>query len=167
MKLSTFTIPIQLGFIAGIFLLFSMTSMAQQAVLPASSNATGTGGSASYSVGQVSFKTVESQAGTVTQGVQQPYEILFMTGVDDQKSTSLTCKVYPNPVAAELTLKIEKPVPVNLRYEVRNELGAIVAEGQAGNGETIIPVSGFPAGIYIVILLEDQKQKTTWKVIKK
>jgi hypothetical protein len=167
MKIPNITILVPLRIITCLFVLLTVPVLAQQAVLPASSNATGTGGSASYSVGQTTFKTQDSQAGTVTQGVQQPYEILFMTGVDDKKAASLTCKVYPNPVAAELTLKIEAPVPDDMNYEVRNELGAIVGAGKAGSEETVITVSGLPAGMYVVILREKNEQKTTWKVIKK
>ena len=79
---------------------------AQQAILSASSNATGNDGSVSYSVGQVAFIEKLGATGTITEGVQQPYEILFMEGIDPKTGIRLECMVYPNPANAYVKLKI-------------------------------------------------------------
>jgi len=51
-------------------------------------NATGQNGRVSYSIGQVDFITVSGSGGTVTQGIQQPYEI-FVVGVEDNQDIRL------------------------------------------------------------------------------
>ncbi|MEE4177590.1 MAG: hypothetical protein V2I46_08780, partial [Bacteroides sp.] len=52
----------------------------QEAVVPAGGNATGSGGSVSYTAGQVFYLIHSGPSGSVSQGVQQPYEI-FAVGV--------------------------------------------------------------------------------------
>ena len=79
----------------------------QQAVVTAGAEATGTGGTVSYSVGQVVYQTHASTSGSVAEGVQQPYEISVLSSTKDVAGISLTCSVYPNPTADYLTLKVE------------------------------------------------------------
>ena len=76
---------------------YGIATQAQEAVSAAGGNTFGSGGTASYTVGQVAYTTNSSASGTITQGVQQPYEILVATGVAEAKGISLECIVYPNP----------------------------------------------------------------------
>ena len=55
---------------------YGIATQAQEAVSAAGGNASGSGGTASYTIGQVAYTTNSSASGTITQGVQQPYEIL-------------------------------------------------------------------------------------------
>ena len=48
---------------------------AQESPTAAGGEATGTGGTSSYSVGQVVYTTATGTNGSLAQGVQQPYEI--------------------------------------------------------------------------------------------
>ena len=62
-------------------LTFSTSSLlfGQQAVVTAGAEATGTGGTVSYSVGQVVYQTHAGTNGSVAEGVQQPYEISVLS----------------------------------------------------------------------------------------
>jgi hypothetical protein len=51
------------------------TCSAQTATVSAGGNAIGTGGSVSYSVGQIAYTNNSNSNGSVAQGVQYPYEI--------------------------------------------------------------------------------------------
>src|SRR5687767_5435176 len=89
------------------FLLFGSVYMfAQQNTDAAGGNATGSGGSVSYSVGQIDYNYQTGSNGNLNQGLQQPYEI-FISGVDDP-AIQLGLSVYPNPSTNVLYLKIEK-----------------------------------------------------------
>jgi hypothetical protein len=142
------------------------SGMAQESVMSANENATGAGGSVSYTVGQVAFRTVESGSGILTEGVQQPYEILFMTGLEDEKSVSLSCHIYPNPASDVLTLKIDLQSEV-LKYQLKTIKGEIIREMKVSSKETLIPVADLATGIYFLSILENNDNLTTWKVIKK
>jgi len=46
--------------------------------------------------------------GTVSQGVQQPYEILTVFVSEETKEISLECSAFPNPVDDYIKLKVKK-----------------------------------------------------------
>lgn len=80
---------------------------AQDAVPMSGGNASGSGGSACYSVGLVVYTTNTGTNGSVAQGVQQPFEISVVSGIEDAKEITLQYSVYPNPATNYLILKIE------------------------------------------------------------
>ncbi|MEJ5266144.1 MAG: hypothetical protein WHT29_12590, partial [Bacteroidales bacterium] len=80
---------------------------AQESVNATGGNAFGSGGSVSYSVGQVVYTTNSGTNGSVAQGVQQPYEISVVTGLEEAKGINLSVSAYPNPTTDYLTLRID------------------------------------------------------------
>ena len=54
---------------------------AQESVNATGGNAQGSGGSVSYSVGQLFYLIITGETGSVSEGVQQPYEISVVTAV--------------------------------------------------------------------------------------
>ncbi len=142
-------------------------TVAQEAVVAASGEASGVGGSSGFTVGQTVFHTVLSTGGIITEGVQQPYEILFMTGKDDDPSVSVDMTVYPNPAGSEIRLRVDRIVYDELTCRLSDSKGQSIWEGQVLEKETCIPAGHLPAGTYILILSEKGRVAATWKVIKK
>jgi hypothetical protein len=81
-----------------LFLLFGFLipkAHSQSAIVVAGGDATGTGGKVSYSVGQIAFTYASGTNGSVTQGVQQPFEISNL-GNDDFPTITLEMTVSYN-----------------------------------------------------------------------
>jgi len=57
--------------------LISTKAMAQKNTVAAGGDATGVGGTVSYSIGQINYTTVTSAGGSVSQGLQQVYLLIF------------------------------------------------------------------------------------------
>jgi hypothetical protein len=146
---------------------FSFHGEAQETVLSSSNDVNGAGGTVSYSVGQAAYVTLGGITGTMTEGVQQPYEILFMTGQEDRSAASLDCIVYPNPASSEVRLRIEHQLSGDENFLLRNGNGLILEERKIENMETIIPVENLAAGMYMLTLIEGNHETATWKIIKK
>ena len=53
--------------------LFITVVQAQKVVLPSGGNATGSGGSVSYSIGQIAYSYQTGPSGSINQGVLQPF----------------------------------------------------------------------------------------------
>ncbi|RLD56213.1 MAG: T9SS C-terminal target domain-containing protein, partial [Bacteroidetes bacterium] len=72
-------------------LFLGLSNLQAQEVIPATGGeASGSGGSASYTVGQVVYTTNTGTNGnSVSQGVQQPYEISVVTGIAEAKDINL------------------------------------------------------------------------------
>jgi hypothetical protein len=76
--------------IALLFLCTVPIAMYAQDTTPASGgNATGTGGSVSYTIGQIVYTTNSGTNGSLSQGVQQPYEISLVTGIEEPSDISI------------------------------------------------------------------------------
>ena len=72
-----------------------MTVQAQQATTTSGGDASGSGGTAAFSVGQVVYTANTNASGTLSQGVQQAYEIFTLSIKETELNISL--KVFPNP----------------------------------------------------------------------
>ena len=68
---------------------------AQQATTASGGDASGSGGSVVYSVGQIVYTTNTGTTGSVLQGVQQPYET-SISGLNET-GINLNLSAYPNP----------------------------------------------------------------------
>jgi hypothetical protein len=149
-----------------LLILFTSPALSQESVLSSSENASGVGGTVSFSVGQVAYHALQSAEGAITEGVQQPYEILFMTGIPDIIS-SFSCVIYPNPAVSEVMLRIEAPKLENCSYQVHDSRGLLLMEDEIEDRETSIPLNKFPPGNYMITLMKENVNQITWKIIKK
>ena len=80
---------------------------AQESINTTGGKASGSGGTVSYSVGQVVYATNAGTNGSVAEGVQQPYEISVITAIEEAKDINLSVTAYPNPTIDYLTLEMQ------------------------------------------------------------
>jgi hypothetical protein len=138
---------------------------AQEATVSAGGDATGTGGSSSYSVGQVVYTTNTGANGSMAQGVQQPYEISATTGID-VKEINLDFTVYPNPTVNNLKLSVGKLVSNNLSYQLLDNTGKLLQQEQITSNITTLNMEDLPKAIYFVRVMNAQALVKTFKIIK-
>ena len=143
---------------------------AQESINVSGGNALGSGGSVSYSVGQVVYTTNSGTTGTVSQGVQQPYEISVITGFEDIKWINLNCSVYPNPTTDYLTLKIDASasIPIrNLSYQLYDMNGRLLESGKLESYETQIVMVNLVPETYLLEVFDQNKIVKSFKIIKR
>ena len=142
-----------------------LTSLHAQIAIPASGgNATGNG-TVSYSIGQVVY-TVNTNLGSVAQGVQQPYEISVITAIEDAKDISLVFSIYPNPTTDFLKLKVMNYDMENLSYWLYGVSGNLIETRKIIAGETQISMTNQLSGTYFLKITEGNKDIKTFKIIK-
>ncbi len=134
-------------------------------ILSAGGNATGIGGSASYSVGQLVYTTVTGTTGSLAQGVQQPYEINVVSGIDDIYGIELF-SAYPNPASTHLILKIENNELTSFSYQMINIVGAVIKTGKITDHETTINMASLLSAAYYLRIIADKKEVKVFKIIK-
>ena len=135
---------------------------AQQSANASGGNATGIGGTSSYSVGQVAYTY---NAGSSNQGVQQPYEF-FTTGIDENKDISLSMTVFPNPVQSTINLKVEGRNADNLSYVLYDVSGKQYLNQKITGALTQVPMQNLQSGSYVLQVVENQKTVKTFTIIK-
>ena len=141
------------------------TIQAQQAIITTGGNATGSGGSASFSSGQVNYTSVAGTTGAVSQGVQQAYEI-FTLGLNEAAITILL-SAYPNPTTDNLTLQIKDFSNEKLNYELYNMQGTLLETKKINDSQTQIDMTRWSAATYLIKIFSDKKQVQSFKIIKK
>lgn len=145
--------------------LLVITTQAQKSNVAAGGNASGASGTASYSIGQISYK---SPAGTiVSDGVQQPYEIQVL-GTSDYPNITLEMVVYPNPTTNLLTLKLPQENLSNLSYQVYDINGKMVYDlEKIISSETTISMQNNPKGVYFLNVMTNGEPIKSFKILKK
>lgn len=148
--------------------LVSLSLSGQEAILTTGSTATGSGGSASYSVGQVVYATNSGSNGSVNQGVQQAYIISEETGINQAREISLNHLVYPNPTTDYLILKIEE---INIetsdfQYFLYDIGGKLIQNDNVRSLETTIDFSQLSSANYLLRIIQKGKEIKTYKIIK-
>ena len=149
-----------------VFLLgLGLTTQAQQVSNATGGDATGSGGTVAYSVGQVVYTTNTSISGTVSQGVQQPFEI-FSIGINET-GLNISLLVFPNPTADNLTLQVSDYNSEKLSYEVFDMQGKLLNNGQIETQETQINTGNLPSATYFIhVLNKENKKVQSFKIIK-
>ncbi|RUA31173.1 MAG: hypothetical protein DSY76_01675 [Bacteroidetes bacterium] len=136
---------------------------AQESPTATGGEATGSGGTASYSVGQVVYTTNTGTNGSVAQGVQQPYEISTTVGINET-TINLELSVYPNPTTNYLTLKVEDNA--NLSYQLYDMQGKLIESKTLQSTSTNINLEAQQAATYFVKVIKNNQSIKTFKVIK-
>jgi hypothetical protein len=139
---------------------------AQESVTATGGNASGSGGSVSYSVGQVVYQTHTGINGSVAEGVQQPYEISVVTGLKEAKGINLICSAYPNPTTDYLTLSIDEFDFSNLSYQLYDINGKLLQSERISGNQTSIVMSSLVPAAYFVKIIQGNKEVKTFKIIK-
>ena len=156
-----------LKFTLSALLLFCTVSLqSQENITISGGDATGSGGTAAYSVGQIVYTTNTGADGSVSQGVQQPYEISIVDGIEQADGINLELKVYPNPTNDFLNLIVEDFNNETLSYQLYDINGQIIKRGKILGIETTIMMEFQVPGNYLLIVFDDQMIVKTFKIIK-
>jgi hypothetical protein len=146
-------------------LLWAGLAQAQESANASGGDATGSGGTVAYSVGQVVYTTNTNATGTVSQGVQQAYEI-FTVGIKETE-LNISLSVFPNPTADNLTLQISDYNNEILRYQLIDMQGKIIDARQISAQQTQIDMNSLPSATYFInVVNQENKIVKSFKIIK-
>lgn len=161
---------VKVKFFALILLSFGLIELKAQETIPATGgNASGSGGTVSYTVGQVIYNTNTGTNGSVAQGIQQPYEISIVSGVDETESINLILSAYPNPTTDFLTLKIDASATLSIQsmsYQLYDISGKLLESKKIEGNETSIDMKNLVPAIYFLKVIQGSKEVKTFKIIK-
>ncbi len=144
---------------------------AQESVNATGGNASGSGGTVAYSVGQAVYSTNIGANGTVAQGLQQPFEISVVSGIEEAKGIQLTVSAYPNPTTDFLTLSISEFDISKLSYQLYNMNAKLLENKKIESNQTSIVMSNLLPSTYFLKVVQtkhasSQQEIKTFKIIK-
>ncbi|WP_299057019.1 T9SS type A sorting domain-containing protein [uncultured Polaribacter sp.] len=144
---------------------FGLLIQAQETILTTGGKTSGIDGEINYSIGQIIYSTNTASNAKITQGIQQPYEIYRLLGVE-QIPVNLALDVFPNPTSNFLNLHIEKDY-LNFRYILYDLQGKIIENNILKNNTSKILTEKLLPSIYFLKVLKNNKTLRTFKILKK
>ena len=127
---------------------------AQEAIPASGGNSSGTGGSVTYTIGQTVYTANLASSGSMSQGVQQPFEIYVVTGIADRQEFSLRCSVYPNPANDFLILSVTGGLPSTYLASLFDSSGKMLTNTTVSSSETKIDLHGLAQSTYFLRIYE-------------
>ncbi|NRA12926.1 MAG: T9SS type A sorting domain-containing protein [Crocinitomicaceae bacterium] len=146
----------------GFFACLSMLSFSQQNTVSSGGEAIGSGGTVSYSVGQIDYTNSQGTNGSINQGVQQPYEF-YELGIKEAQFIDVL--LFPNPTNEFIILQFEN-FTSDLSYSLYDLNGKIVVEGIVEASETQIDMRTFAKGQYNLTIRNSTNNIQSIKIVK-
>ena len=145
------------------WILLSITSYGQAGVLSSGGEGLGTGGTISFSVGQVFVGDFNGDYGNVAEGMQQTFVLTLLGGIETNPFELAT---FPNPTTDVITLKAQQYHGEKLQYQLYDLEGRLIDQQDIVSGETQIDLSQQPSNIYLLRVSDDRSMTTTFKIVK-
>ncbi len=150
-----------LSFVAILYCTFD--SFAQNAISTTGGHIKSTGGSTSFTVGQVAYVLKKGNGSYLNEGVQQIYtkkttpieELVYLKEV----------QLYPNPTQGSMTLILSSMEDVQVRYTIMDYLGKEIKYGIILSEKSEISLRDLPSGNYF-ISLKSKKENRIFKIVK-
>ena len=149
-----------------LFFLVPFFIISQEIISSTNGDSSGSEGSSSYTIGQVFFNTIESDNGSLVQGVQQPFEFQTLS-TPALLTVQLTAVTYPNPTTDFVLLKILDTALENLQYTLFDLNGKTIVSKKINSFSTKITMKNFATGMYLLKLTKNNQPLKTFKIIKK
>ena len=142
------------------------TIQAQETIPTSGGEATGSGGTVSYSVGQLLSNMNIGSNGTVTQGVQQTIEFVDLSN-PELIALTLSAVTYPNPTTDYIVLSLTDATLTDLSYTMFDLQGRLVTKAKVEQEATQIAMKNLSIGVYILKVNRHNQELKTFKIIKK
>ena len=147
-------------------LMTSIGAYAQSAVSASGGESSGSGGTASYTIGQTFYSANVGTSGQISEGVQQAYEIYDVTEVQNPISANISLSAFPNPTSDFLTLRIDGDYIDGLDCTMYDISGKEIMHQRIGSSETSIDMQSLPPATYFVRVTKDKNEVMTFKIVK-
>ena len=140
---------------------------AQENTLSTGGEANGSGGSLSFSVGQIAVQYSTEDSISFSEGVQQPFEI-SLNGVDNYPAIELKAQLYPNPTQWNATLEISDIALIDrgLSAGLYDSGGKLLREVKIVSENTLIELADFSAGTYFLNVRDEKSFMKSFKILK-
>lgn len=137
----------------------------QQALPALGGEASGSGGSVSYTVGQLIY----TAKGAISPGVQQTYEVSVVSGIEEGSGIHLRLAAYPNPATEQLTIEVDwqKVTGQKLSYQLYDLNGRLLQQHKISSTKTKLLMKDLVPATYILKVTAGNNKFKSFKILKK
>ena len=145
--------------------IFPIIGFSQDAIPASGGDASGSGGTLSFTVGQLGYSSNSGSNGSLAEGVQQPYEISTTVGIE-LSNISLDFIAFPNPTSSNIVLSIRDFNNEKLNYQLYDMHGKLLKSNKVIAINTSIDMSELPVSNYVLNINNDSSIIKSFKIIK-
>lgn len=146
------------------FLFFHFATPAQSVITVAGDYVEDDDLSVSWTLGEVVTEALNQDNITLSQG-QQQFTVSLISGIGQKYDFAVTA--YPNPTKNALSVTFSNDEKNNLILNLYNSLGVeIHQQGLTSDQKNTIPMTDYPAGVYIITIKCQQELLKTFRIIK-
>ena len=141
----------------------------QAAVLPAGGDASGSGGSVAYSIGQAAYTHIDGESGRISLGVQQPHFVIMVN--TEELDIQIDATLYPNPVRDEIYLVLhDAPVEsldINeLSLRLHDVAGREIIRKNIADETTSLSLHELSESVYILTVYHKNVALKSFRIFK-
>ena len=142
-------------------------SPAQKSINTAGGNLFGTGGTCSFTIGQVDYTIIKDENPIwIIEGIQQPSEISSTSKPDSNHDITINWNIFPNPVTHNLTIKCPNASLVKMQASLYSITGKKLLQIDLLENEVTLNMDQLNTGIYLLNIRNDQETVLEYKLIK-
>lgn len=143
---------------------FGGNLIAQSNTVSTGGEASGSGGTVSYSVGQIDYSSQSGSSGTVHQGLQQPLEFFNLSVHENQMDFAV--RLFPNPVIAELHIDLSEVNLDLLNYTLTDASGRLIDTQKIETDHIDINMSNLNRANYFLNFIKNGKIMSSYQIVK-
>lgn len=123
-------------------------------------------GSISYSVGLPFFTAMQSEVGSISQGVQHTYKFVTVSNQYDPL-IHLDLLIYPNPTLDVVFLQVKSDqLPAGLKYHLYDSYGKLISYNNVTDQHTPLDMKTLPASVYLMTVFDTNQIYQSFQIIK-
>jgi hypothetical protein len=141
------------------------TTQAQFSVNSTGGDASGSGGSVAFSIGQVVYTTNTTNSGSIAQGVQHSYQINSL-GINES-TLKFSITAFPNPTSENLILNMVDYNNEKLTFALIDIRGKAIINEKIISHQTKINMTNLPSATYFIDIVNEANEIIqSFKIIK-
>ena len=143
---------------------FALSLQAQKNIISAGGNSTGTGGNVSFSIGQIDYLYNSNGSFSVSQGLQQVYNLTLTSVRNNFVEDDRNINIYPNPTRDGIYISFQKYNEAS--YVIYDLTGNLISNNIIENASTYISLNQLPAATYIILITQTKMQQKSYQIVK-
>lgn len=138
-------------------------SFGQQNTVATGGIASGSGGNATFTVGQIDYSNANGTTGSINEGVQQPFEFFKEVGLQEN---DISIELFPNPTEDGVFITSDKLTQFD-RIDMYDSRGRLVISHKIISDSEEIDLNHLEAGTYHLNFFGQNELQQTYKLIKR
>jgi hypothetical protein len=139
-------------------------SQTQQVIATSGGNDKNSDISIAWTIGEPVIATLSTGTAVLTQGFHQPD--LEVTVIQSLDGLPYTVEAYPNPTDELLLIQLKNAEARDFQYHLFDMNGKILEQNSLESDITAVNMQNYPAGVYLLKVMQKDTEIKTFEIIK-